>query len=49
MIKAIWQGGEEHETRGVLFNSSSNYKDAIGRQFVESGFMQYYRALPDNS
>jgi glyceraldehyde-3-phosphate dehydrogenase (NAD(P)) len=32
--KAIWQGGEEHEVAGFSFNSSCNYKDAIGRQFV---------------
>jgi glyceraldehyde-3-phosphate dehydrogenase (NAD(P)) len=33
-IKAIWQGGEEHEVAGFSFNSDCNYKDAIGRQFV---------------
>src|SRR5512137_1518051 len=33
-IKAIWQGGEEHEVAGFSFNSSCNYKDTIGRQFV---------------
>jgi glyceraldehyde-3-phosphate dehydrogenase (NAD(P)) len=32
--KALWQGGEEHEVAGFSFNSSCNYKDAIGRQFV---------------
>lgn len=32
--KAIWQGGEEHEVAGFSFNSSCNYKDAIGRRFV---------------
>ena len=32
--KALWQGGEEHEIAGFSFNSSCNYKDAIGRQFV---------------
>jgi len=32
--KAIWQGGEDHELAGFSFNSSCNYKDAIGRQFV---------------
>jgi len=32
-IKAIWQGGEEHELAGFSFNSDCNYKDAIGRQF----------------
>jgi glyceraldehyde-3-phosphate dehydrogenase (NAD(P)) len=33
-IKAIWQGGEEHEVAGFSFNSDCNYKDAIGRQFA---------------
>jgi glyceraldehyde-3-phosphate dehydrogenase (NAD(P)) len=32
--KALWQGGEAHEIAGFSFNSSCNYKDAIGRQFV---------------
>ena len=32
--KALWQGGEDHEIAGFSFNSSCNYKDAIGRQFV---------------
>jgi len=32
--KALWQGGEEHEIAGFSFNSSCNYKGAIGRQFV---------------
>ena len=32
--KALWQGGEDHEVAGFSFNSSCNYKDAIGRQFV---------------
>jgi glyceraldehyde-3-phosphate dehydrogenase (NAD(P)) len=33
-VKAIWQGGEEHEVAGFSFNAHANYKDAIGRQFV---------------
>jgi glyceraldehyde-3-phosphate dehydrogenase (NAD(P)) len=33
-IKAIWQGGEDHEVANFSFNSDCNYKDAIGRQFV---------------
>jgi len=33
-IKAIWQGGEEHELAGFSFNSSCNYKDAIGKRFA---------------
>jgi glyceraldehyde-3-phosphate dehydrogenase (NAD(P)) len=32
--KALWQGGEDHEIAGFSFNSSCNYKDAVGRQFV---------------
>ena len=32
--KTLWQGGEEHEIAGFSFNSSCNYKEAIGRQFV---------------
>jgi glyceraldehyde-3-phosphate dehydrogenase (NAD(P)) len=33
-IKAIWQGGEEHELAGLSFNSDCNYKEAIGKQFA---------------
>ena len=33
-IKAIFQGGEDHEVAGFSFNSDCNYKDAIGRQFT---------------
>jgi glyceraldehyde-3-phosphate dehydrogenase (NAD(P)) len=33
-VKAIFQGGEEHEVAGFSFNSDCNYRDAIGRQFV---------------
>jgi glyceraldehyde-3-phosphate dehydrogenase (NAD(P)) len=33
-VKAIYQGGEEHEVAGFSFNSDCNYKEAIGRQFV---------------
>lgn len=33
-IKAIWQGGEDHEVAGFSFNSDCNYRDAIGRQFA---------------
>ena len=33
-VKAIWEGGEEHEVAGFSFNSSCNYKDAIGKQFA---------------
>ncbi|MCL7414976.1 MAG: type II glyceraldehyde-3-phosphate dehydrogenase [ANME-2 cluster archaeon] len=33
-IKAIWQGGEDHEVAGFSFNSEANYSDAIGRDFT---------------
>ncbi len=33
-IKAIFQGGEEHEVAGFSFNSDCNYKDGIGKQFA---------------
>lgn len=33
-IKAIWQGGEDHELAGCSFNAQSNYEEAIGRDFV---------------
>jgi glyceraldehyde-3-phosphate dehydrogenase (NAD(P)) len=32
--KAIWQGGEDHELAGCSFNANSNYKEALGRDFV---------------
>jgi glyceraldehyde-3-phosphate dehydrogenase (NAD(P)) len=33
-VKAIYQGGEEHEVAGFSFNSDCNYKEALGRQFA---------------
>lgn len=33
-IKAIWQGGEDHELAGFSFNAEANYNDAIGRDFT---------------
>jgi len=33
-VKAIWQGGEKHEIAGISFNSSCNYQDAFGADFV---------------
>jgi len=33
-VKAIWQGGEEHEVAGFSFNSSCNYREAAGKQFA---------------
>jgi glyceraldehyde-3-phosphate dehydrogenase (NAD(P)) len=33
-VKAIWQGGEDHEMTGFSFNSEANYEDAIGRDLA---------------
>jgi glyceraldehyde-3-phosphate dehydrogenase (NAD(P)) len=33
-VKAIWQGGEEHELAGYSFNAISNYEGALGLDFV---------------
>lgn len=33
-VKAIWQGGEDHEMTGFSFNSEANYEDAIGKDFA---------------
>lgn len=33
-LKAIWQGGEEHELTGFSFNSEANYEEALGRDFA---------------
>ncbi len=33
-VKAIWQGGEEHELAGFSFNSEANYSDALGRELA---------------
>ncbi len=33
-IKAIWQGGEDHELAGCSFNANANYAEALGRDFV---------------
>jgi glyceraldehyde-3-phosphate dehydrogenase (NAD(P)) len=33
-IKAIWQGGEDHELADCSFNAQSNYEEAVGRDFV---------------
>lgn len=33
-VKAIWQGGEEHELAGFSFNAEANYGDALGRDFL---------------
>ena len=33
-VKAIWQGGEDHELTGFSFNSEANYSDGLGRDFA---------------
>lgn len=33
-VKAIWQGGEDHELTGFSFNSEANYSDGMGRDFA---------------
>lgn len=33
-VKAIWQGGEEHELAGFSFNSEANYREAVGLDFA---------------
>lgn len=33
-VKAIWQGGEDHELAGFSFNAASNYEGALGRDLV---------------
>jgi len=33
-VKAIWQGGEAHDIADFSFNSSCNYTETLGRQFV---------------
>ncbi|TGC07487.1 type II glyceraldehyde-3-phosphate dehydrogenase [Methanolobus halotolerans] len=33
-VKAIWQGGEDHELAGISFNATANYQEALGEDFV---------------
>ena len=33
-VKAVFQGGEEHEAIGWSFNATANYKESLGRDFV---------------
>ena len=33
-VKAIWQGGEDHQLAGFSFNAVSNYEKALGRDLV---------------
>ncbi len=32
-VKAIWQGGEDHNLTGISFNAAANYKESWGVQF----------------
>jgi len=33
-VKAIWQGGEDHELTGLSFNSMANYDECFGADYV---------------
>ncbi len=33
-VKAIWQGGEDHELTGISFNSMANYDEAYGADYL---------------
>ncbi|MFP3872323.1 MAG: type II glyceraldehyde-3-phosphate dehydrogenase [Candidatus Natronoplasma sp.] len=33
-VKAIWQGGEDHELTGLSFNSMANYDEAYGSDYL---------------
>ena len=33
-VKAIWEGGEDHELTGFSFNSEANYSEGLGRDFA---------------
>ena len=33
-VKAIWQGGEKHESIGISFNALTNYDESYGADFV---------------
>lgn len=33
-VKAIWQGGEDHELTGLSFNSMANYEEALGADYL---------------
>ncbi len=53
-VKAIWQGGEEHELAGFSFNSEANYEKALGRDFARvvscntTGLVRVLYALDTN-
>jgi glyceraldehyde-3-phosphate dehydrogenase (NAD(P)) len=50
-VKAIWQGGEEHELTGFSFNSEANYQDALGQDLTRvvscntTGLVRIFYAL----
>ncbi len=33
-VKAIWQGGEDHEMTGLSFNSMANFDEALGADYL---------------
>ncbi len=33
-VKAVFQGGEEHEAIGWSFNATANYRETLGREYV---------------
>ncbi|MFP4000914.1 MAG: type II glyceraldehyde-3-phosphate dehydrogenase [Thermoplasmata archaeon] len=33
-VKAIWQGGEDHDLTGLSFNSMANYEEAYGADYL---------------
>lgn len=33
-VKAIWQGGEDHELTGLSFNSMANYDETLGADYL---------------
>ena len=33
-VKAVWQGGEDHELTGFSFNSMANYEEALGADYL---------------
>ena len=37
-VKAIYQGGEDHELTGLSFNAISNYDDSYGKKIAPELF-----------
>src|SRR5205807_7999 len=33
-VKAIWQGGEDHNLTNLSFNAAANYEECLGARFV---------------